>query len=170
MTCVRVSEFTAQRAGFQVLVGSFTAPDVKIGGGGERGGEDVILQLGSLSKPRHLVVLHGLPDYLVPAAPTWRTSNTTQATGFYRISDDYDANEQWIGSFTKNAQVTMDAVRADSEQRRLGRGEVMLYGDVTQWLKSAEAGADPLVVPWAAHMMVRKEDGAWKLAQYRVWL
>jgi len=49
-------------------------------------------------------------------------------------------------------------------------GEVMLYGDVTQWLKSAEAGADPLVIPWAAHLVVRKENDAWKLAQYRVWL
>ncbi|KAL3964711.1 hypothetical protein ACCO45_001715 [Purpureocillium lilacinum] len=124
-------------------------------------------------------------------------------TNFYRISDVYDANEQWIGSFTKDAQVTMGTAKANTEQgiRELranmwtavrqrrhcafkafpGRfqaagsggpaeGEVMLYGDVTQWLKSAEAGADPLVIPWAAHLVVRKENDAWKLAQYRVWL
>jgi len=37
-------------------------------------------------------------------------------TNFYRISDMYDANEQWIGSFTKDAQVTMGTAKANTEQ------------------------------------------------------
>ncbi|KAI5465557.1 hypothetical protein BGZ63DRAFT_400012 [Mariannaea sp. PMI_226] len=115
-------------------------------------------------------------------------------TGFYCLSDDITKNEQWVNSFTDKAHVDIggdsgvgtEGIRelrgrmwAVVQERRhtvlkvfLGQfenpaePECMIQGK----LKVSTKDGRLLEASWSGHAVLRRVDGEWKLAQYRVWV
>ncbi|RMJ09684.1 hypothetical protein CDV36_010709 [Fusarium kuroshium] len=117
-------------------------------------------------------------------------------TSFYRLSDNPEENQRWVDSFTEDANVQIGADKAQGseeipdfrtrmwahiQERKhtvlkvfpgkftgsdASERECMLLGEasfLTRDGRTIEAG-------WSAHAVVRRVQGQWKFAQYRVWV
>ncbi|KAI6355437.1 hypothetical protein MCOR25_008209 [Pyricularia grisea] len=112
---------------------------------------------------------------------------------FYRISDDPEGHDTYLQQFTPDATVILATykTKGSEEIRNLrkqmwvkvagrkhkvhrvfaaaaGSPEIMLYGEVTQKLRSG----GELIKDWAARGILEKsaDDGKWRFAFYQVYL
>ncbi|TLS27312.1 hypothetical protein PpBr36_04273 [Pyricularia pennisetigena] len=112
---------------------------------------------------------------------------------FYRISDDPEGHDMYLQQYTPDATVILSThkVKGSEEIRNLRKGmwvkvaarkhkvhgvfaaapgssEIMLYGQVTQQLRSG----GEVVKDWAARGVLEKsaEDARWRFAFYQVYI
>ncbi|KAM0286275.1 hypothetical protein ACHAQH_001005 [Verticillium albo-atrum] len=125
--------------------------------------------------------------------PTLQQQLLQTIQSFYRVSDDPNANDTWLGFFTRDAKAIMAGMGAQGADD-IRKFRTNMWNDVkarSHWVTSAYVGQfqegriqlmlegivtrvslddEEKVLTWAGRAVWEKHGKSWKMSFYQVWL